>query len=206
MARGSVPESLSTGDAAPAGTFVVGGEGLGVATATGAHTRLAGISLLTQTARRPASPLDRELNRVVRAVAAMAIGVGGAFWLLALLTGESRSDAFLFAIGVTVALVPEGLLPTVTLSLAMGAQRMAGRKAVVRHLDAVETLGATSFICTDKTGTLTRNEMNVLVAWTPRGDRRSGEGYTPRRHRWTGGARRAASRGVAAVAASDGRS
>ena len=84
-----------------------------------------------------------------------------------LLLGSPAADGFLFAIGVTVALVPEGLLPTVTLSLAMGAQRMAGRHALVRRLEAVETLGSTTFICTDKTGTLTRNEMAVVEVWTP---------------------------------------
>lgn len=90
------------------------------------------------------------------------------------------SNGFLFAIGVTVALVPEGLLPTVTLSLAMGAQRMAARHALVRRLDSVETLGSTTFICTDKTGTLTRNEMSVVEAWTPAGRARiSGTGYEP---------------------------
>ncbi len=90
------------------------------------------------------------------------------------------SDGFLFAIGVTVALVPEGLLPTITLSLAMGAQRMASRNALVRHLEAVETLGSTTFICTDKTGTLTRNEMAVVAAWTPQGAASvSGTGYSP---------------------------
>ncbi|MDV3206906.1 MAG: cation-transporting P-type ATPase, partial [Rhodococcus ruber] len=92
----------------------------------------------------------------------------------------SWQDAFLFAVGITVALVPEGLLPTVTLSLAMGAQRMARDNALVRNLEAVETLGATTFVCTDKTGTLTQNRMNVVEAWTPSGTVTvRGEGYAP---------------------------
>ncbi len=90
------------------------------------------------------------------------------------------SDGFLFAVGVTVAVVPCGLLPTVTLSLAVGAQRMARRRALVRHLEAVETLGSTTFVCTDKTGTLTRNEMQVVEVWTPAGRAWiTGTGYEP---------------------------
>ena len=173
-------ESMLTGESAPvradegarafAGTFVTTGEGAGRVVATGAHTRLAGIAALTAGVERPPSPLAGELSRVVRVVAAMALGVGLAFFGCALLFDMPARDGFLFAVGVTVALVPEGLLPTVTLSLAMGAQRMAARNALVRHLEAVETLGSTTVVCTDKTGTLTRNEMTAVEVWTPAGN------------------------------------
>ncbi len=148
---------------------MVEGESIAVVEATGSRTRLAAIALLTQAGHRPRSPLAQELHRVVRTVAMIAVGVGVAFFGVALAVGSPASDGFLFAIGVTVALVPEGLLPTVTLSLAMGAQRMAARDALVRRLESVETLGSTTFICTDKTGTLTRNEMAVVEVWTPSG-------------------------------------
>ena len=183
-------ESMLTGESAPvradegarafAGTFVTTGEGAGAVVATGAHTRLAEIAALTAGVERPPSPLAGELSRVVRVVAAMALGVGLAFFGCALLFDMPARDGFLFAVGVTVALVPEGLLPTVTLSLAMGAQRMAARNALVRHLEAVETLGSTTVVCTDKTGTLTRNEMTAVEVWTPAGSvTLRSEGYGP---------------------------
>ena len=176
----SVPVPAAPHDGLFAGTFVVEGEGRAVVEATGANTRLAAIAQLTQVGRRPRSPLAHELDRVVRTVALIAVGVGFAFFGVALVVGSPASDGFLFAIGVTVALVPEGLLPTVTLSLAMGAQRMAGRNALVRRLEAVETLGSTTFICTDKTGTLTRNEMAVVEVWTPAGTAHiASVGYDP---------------------------
>jgi len=176
----SSPERPAAGDVAFAGTFVVGGEATGVVVATGARTRVGGLAALTRAGRRPRTPIAVELDRVVRAVAAVAVCVGVAFFGAGLLLGMAATDGFLFAVGVTVALVPEGLLPTVTLSLAIGAQRMARRHAVVRRLEAVETLGSTTFVCTDKTGTLTRNEMAVVAAWTPWGDATvTGEGYAP---------------------------
>ncbi len=176
----SAPQQLSDGETAFAGTFVVRGAGEGVVIATGGATRLAGIAQLTRAGHRPPSPLARELDRVVRTIAAVAVGVGVAFFAIALLVGTPASDGFLFAIGVTVALVPEGLLPTLTLALAIGAQRMARRHALVRRLESVETLGSTTYICTDKTGTLTRNEMTVVQIWTPEGPATvTGEGYSP---------------------------
>jgi magnesium-transporting ATPase (P-type) len=163
-----------------AGTFLVAGEAEAVVTATGAGTRLAEIARLTTLTTKPTSPLTLELHRVVRAIAAIAVGIGGAFFGLALLLGDAAADGFVFAIGVTVALVPEALLPTVTLSLAWGAEQMAKRNVLVRGLDAVETLGSTTFICTDKTGTLTCNQMAVVEAWTPAGIALvNGIGYEP---------------------------
>jgi magnesium-transporting ATPase (P-type) len=184
-----VDTSLLTGESEPtavdggalfAGTFVVEGEADAVVTATGESTRLADIARLTVQTPSPPSPLARELHHVVRTVATIAVCVGAVFFALALLLGNPATDGFVFAVGVTVALVPEALLPTVTLSLAWGAEQMAKRQVLVRELEAVETLGSTTFICTDKTGTLTRNQMTVVEAWTPAGTASiSAAGYAP---------------------------
>ena len=176
----SVPLTPELGATVFAGTFVLEGEGAGIVTATGKHTKLSTIAHTAISGHRPQSPLALELNRVVRIIALLSCGAGVLFLLIALLVGIQLTDGFLFALGVTVALVPEGLLPTVTLSLAMGAQRMALRKALVRRLESVETLGSVTFICTDKTGTLTLNEMSVVEAWTPQGSAViEGIGYDP---------------------------
>ncbi|TFD14516.1 cation-transporting P-type ATPase [Cryobacterium sp. TMT2-10] len=185
-----VDESMVTGESEPvrhdrgellsAGTFVVQGEAEARVTATGATTTLAAISALARSATRPPSPLTHALNRVVRTVAVFAVTTGVVLGIAGVVIGLRPVDAFLFAVGVAVALVPEGLLPTVTLSLARGAQTMAHEQALVRRLDAVETLGATTFICTDKTGTLTQNRMSVVEIWTPGGlVRVQGDGYEP---------------------------
>ncbi len=165
----SEPAALQDEDAAFAGTFVVEGTADALVTATGAATRLAGIARATTQTQAHPTPLTRELHRVVRVIGAIAVGTGVAFFVLTLAIGRPPTEGFLLAIGVTVALVPEALLPTVTLALAWGAEQMAHRNVLVRSLDAVETLGSTTFVCTDKTGTLTRNEMTVVEAWTPAG-------------------------------------
>ena len=176
----SVAEWPAPGDLLHSGTFVVEGEGETEVVATGRSTRLAEIAALTSGGRRPPTPLARELQRVVRILSLAALGGGGTFFVVASLLGLSARDGFLFAVGVTVALVPEGLLPTVTLSLARAARRMAAHHALVRRLEAVETLGSTTFICTDKTGTLTANRMQVVEAWVPGGRARiAGDGYGP---------------------------
>lgn len=171
---------VDDGDPVFAGTFVVEGEGTATVTAVGGATRLAEISRLTTLTPKPETPLSRELRRVVRMIAGVALSVGAVFFGLTLLLGNPPSDGFIFAVGVTVALVPEALLPTVTLTLAWGAEQMARRHVLVRDLEAVQTLGSTTFICTDKTGTLTRNEMTVVRAWTPEAVARvTTPGYSP---------------------------
>jgi calcium-translocating P-type ATPase len=165
----SVPRRVDAGTALYAGTFVVEGTGEALVSATGGRTRLAGIAALTRATRRPPGPLAVRLHRVVTVVGTIAVTTGAALFGLSLLLGLPAVEAFLFALGVTVALVPEGLLPTVTLALAMGARTMARRKGLVKRLEAVQTLGSVTFICTDKTGTLTRNEMTAVEVWTPAG-------------------------------------
>jgi magnesium-transporting ATPase (P-type) len=185
-----VDESIMTGESASvdkgpgddlySGTFVVEGEGLAVVSTTGAATRLASVAALTTAVRRHTTPLARELRRLVRTTTFIAVGAGLAFVLASTALGVDIESGLVFGIGVMVALVPEALLPTVTLSLAIGAQRMSEKKALVRRLEAVETLGSTTFLCTDKTGTLTQNRMAVVEVWTPRGSATiTGTGYEP---------------------------
>jgi calcium-translocating P-type ATPase len=125
------------------------------------RTEFGKIARLTQAAGEPLSPLQKEIIRLSRVVALLAAALGIVFFVVGYFLGLSFWQNFMFAIGIIVANVPEGLLPTVTLSLAMGSQRMAKRNALIRHLPAVETLGSATVICTDKTGTLTENRMAV---------------------------------------------
>jgi P-type Ca2+ transporter type 2C len=163
-----------------AGTFVTSGSGSAAVVATGAATRLGGISTLTSHVIRRPTPLRLQLNRAVRFLAAFAVATGVGFFGISLGLGTPARDGFLFAVGVIVALVPEGLLPTLSLSLAMSATRMAKRGALVRHLESVETLGSTTVICSDKTGTMTANEMTArLVVSHGFEYRASGSGYDP---------------------------
>jgi len=148
-----------------AGTSVVSGQARAVVYATGMHTEFGRIAHLTQTAGAGSSPLQREIARLSRIVAALATGMGVALFFIGQAMGMPTWENLLFAIGIIVANVPEGLLPTVTLSLAMATQRMARRNALVRHLPAVEALGSTTTICCDKTGTLTQNLMSVQRLW-----------------------------------------
>jgi len=148
-----------------AGTSVVSGQARAVVYATGMHTEFGRIAHLTQTAGSASSPLQREIARLSHIVAGLASGMGVALFFVGQAMGLPTWTNLLFAIGIIVANVPEGLLPTVTLSLALATQRMARRNALVRHLPAVEALGSTTTICCDKTGTLTQNLMSVQRLW-----------------------------------------
>ncbi|MBF7731699.1 cation-translocating P-type ATPase [Pseudomonas sp. N040] len=144
-----------------AGTSVVTGNGRALVFATGGHTAVGNIARLSQHSGDQLSPLQLEIRRLSHFVAILACSLGAVFFLIGAWIGLPLWSNLMFAIGIIVANVPEGLLPTVTLSLAMASQRMARRNALIRHLPAVETLGSTTVICTDKTGTLTQNRMAV---------------------------------------------
>ncbi len=163
-----------------AGTFVTSGSASVVIVATGGNTRLGGITDLTGAVVRRPTPLRLQLNRAVRVISVCAVATGVVFFAVALGLGTPARDGFLFAIGVIVALVPEGLLPTVSLSLARSATRMAHRGVLIRRLESVETLGSTTVICTDKTGTVTTNQMTAKAIVSPAGRyTATGSGYDP---------------------------
>ena len=165
-----------------AGTSLIQGRARAVVFGTGMNTEIGKIANLTQDISVEPSPLQKQLRSTVYAIAALAGGLGAAFLLLGwLVAGLSFLEAFVFFIGLFVANVPEGLLPTVTLALAMGVQRMAKRHALVKSLPSVETLGCTTVICSDKTGTLTQNLMMATeVVVDEKVISVSGIGYRPR--------------------------
>jgi sodium/potassium-transporting ATPase subunit alpha len=149
-----------------AGTTVVSGAGKAAVYATGMATEFGRIAHLTSAVDPGFSPLQREIVKTTRLIAAIAAVIGIFFFSLGFVIGRGFWHNFIFAIGITVALIPEGLLPTVTLALAMGSQRMARRNAIIKTLTSVETLGCVTVICTDKTGTLTQNRMSVREIWS----------------------------------------
>jgi calcium-translocating P-type ATPase len=162
---------LEARDLVFSGTTCVGGEALALVFATGMRTELGRIAALSQRVEQELSPLEEQVRRVAWLIALVAVIAGLAFlplgWLVA---GLPLDDSLSFAIGLIVANVPEGLLPTITLSLAVGVGVLARRGALVKRLSAIETLGSTTVICTDKTGTLTENRMRPARMWTPLGE------------------------------------
>ncbi|MFN9644777.1 MAG: cation-translocating P-type ATPase [Cyanobacteriota bacterium] len=151
-----------------AGSTIASGRGGAIVYSTGSETEFGQVAHLTAGTQRSVSTLERQVARIVHTISTIAISMGLiAFALSLLFVGMTPLESLVFAIGIIVANVPEGLLPTVTLALALNVQRMARRKALVRRLSAVETLGSVSVICSDKTGTLTCNRMAVEDIWLP---------------------------------------
>jgi sodium/potassium-transporting ATPase subunit alpha len=144
-----------------AGCSVLKGSGVAVVFATGERTQFGQVAALSRDIRRPASPLERQTAHMVRVLTAIAVIMGVGFFTYGLFAGRPLWVNLVFMLGIIVANVPEGLLPTFTLSLAMGSLRMARENVLVKSLSAVEALGAVHAICTDKTGTLTLNELSI---------------------------------------------
>ena len=164
-----------------AGTMVTSGQGQGVVVSTGEHTEIGRISSLLDQVQTLTTPLTAQMHRFALLLTGVILGIALLTALFGIgLRDYSIEDMFLAAVGLAVAAIPEGLPAIITIALAIGVQRMAGKRAIIRRLPAVETLGSVSTICSDKTGTLTRNEMTVQHVSLPgRQLHVSGGGYDP---------------------------
>ena len=149
------------------GSLVQSGNGEALICATGMDTQIGKIVQLTKEAGTVETPIKKELQHFIKIIGGIAITLGMLFFLVSIGIGKGTIASLIFAIGIIVANVPEGLLPTVTLALTMASKRMAKKNALIKNLESVETLGSTTVICTDKTGTLTENRMSVHRIITP---------------------------------------
>ncbi|NLF05236.1 MAG: cation-translocating P-type ATPase [Actinomycetales bacterium] len=168
----AVPADVALGDrtgVAFSATLVVAGRGTGVVTATGARTQVGGIAELIRSGPDVETPMQRRLNALGRTLGIAVLVVCAGLFVLGLAQGRDAVDTLMLAVSLAVAAIPEGLVAISTVVLALGVQRMAARGAIVRTLPAVETLGSTTVICSDKTGTLTQNLMTVVESWEPGG-------------------------------------
>ncbi|SDW84130.1 cation-translocating P-type ATPase [Thiocapsa roseopersicina] len=163
-AKGRLIESSNI---AFAGCSLLRGNGTAVTFATGHRTELGKIAALARDVRRPPSPLERETNRMVRVLTLIAVLMALVFFVAGIAAGRSLWVSIVFMLGIIVANVPEGLLPTLTLALSMASLRMARKQVLVKNLEAVESLGAVHTVCTDKTGTLTYNRLVIAALVDP---------------------------------------
>lgn len=143
------------------GTLVQSGDGKALVYSTGMNTQIGKILKLTKDTKKVETPLQKELKHFIKIISGIALFLGISFFIISFFLGHQLIGSLIFAIGIIVANVPEGLLPTVTLCLSIAAKRMAKKNALIKNLESVETLGSTTVICTDKTGTLTENSMEV---------------------------------------------
>ncbi len=163
-----------------AGTLVTAGQAEGFVWATGDRTETGRIAWLIAEATEISTPLTRKIAQFSRLLLWIVLGLAGLTFAVGILRGESAFDMFMASVALAVGAIPEGLPAAVTIVLAIGVNRMAKRRAIIRKLPAVETLGSTTVICTDKTGTLTKNEMTVQEVWAGgRRYRMTGGGYDP---------------------------
>ncbi|MBN1322890.1 MAG: cation-transporting P-type ATPase [Methanotrichaceae archaeon] len=162
-----------------AGTTIALGNGLGVVYRTGMETEFGRIASLSKEVERRPTPMQIEIIRITRILTLAALLVGGVFFALGVASGQGWLVAAIFALSLIVANVPEGMLPTITLSLSLASRNMARRNALIKNLDSAQTLGSATVICTDKTGTITRNEMTLKEIYLSSGEEASvsGEGY-----------------------------
>lgn len=172
VAKSVAPVPEATGladrhDMVYSGTHVTAGRARALVVATGVHTEVGRIAGLTERAEEPRTPLEQRLEQFGRALAAAALGLFVLVVLLGLWRALPLAEVLMVAISQMVSMVPEGLPVAMTIALAVGMQRMASRGAIIRRLAAVETLGSTTVICSDKTGTLTKNEMTAVELWLP---------------------------------------
>lgn len=170
------------------GTRVTRGRGQGIVVATGMATEMGKIAGLIQSIRSEETPLQRRLSELGKHLVFICLALCAVIVLLGVLRGESLLPMLLAGVTLAVAAIPEGLPAIVTICLALGVERMARRKAIMRKLASVETLGCTTVICSDKTGTLTKNEMTVTEIYLPgREIQVTGTGYDPKGEFWEGG-------------------
>lgn len=155
---------LESANVAFFGTMCTDGSGKGIVIRIGDDTVIGRIATLTTSTTAKETPLSNDINNFIHIISTRAFGIGISFFIFGMFYYDIVSN-IIFAIGIIVANVPEGLLATVKVALALTAKRMAAKKVLVKNLQSVETLGSTSCICSDKTGTLTQNRMTVSQLW-----------------------------------------